>query len=126
MNRVFGSILLWILKKKLNSSKEGLATKEAKLRLKQVGPNLISEHQKRNLLFQFLSRFRSPLVILLVLASVFSFFVGQIQDASIILTIVMFSVLIDFFSGISCRESCRKTSQICGSQEHCSQRGAKK
>src|SRR5690348_14225726 len=85
------------LEKKRNSSKEGLATKEAKLRLKQVGPNLISEHKKRSLLFQFLSRFRSPLVILLILASIFSFFVGQIQDASIILTIVMFSVLIDFF-----------------------------
>lgn len=85
------------LEKKLNSSKEGLATKEAKLRLKQVGPNLISEHQKRNLFFQFLSRFRSPLVILLVLASIFSFFVGQVQDASIILAIVIFSVLIDFF-----------------------------
>ncbi|MBX9622029.1 MAG: magnesium-translocating P-type ATPase [Alphaproteobacteria bacterium] len=85
------------LEKILNSSKEGLTEKEAKVRFKQVGPNLISEHQKRNLLFQFLSRFRSPLVILLVLASIFSFFVGQIQDASIILTIVMFSVLIDFF-----------------------------
>ncbi|MBL8676973.1 MAG: magnesium-translocating P-type ATPase, partial [Alphaproteobacteria bacterium] len=85
------------LEKNINSSKEGLTTKEAKLRLKKVGPNRISHHQKRNLLFQFLSRFRSPLVILLVLASVFSFFVGQIQDASIILIIVMFSVLIDFF-----------------------------
>lgn len=85
------------LEKNLNSSKEGLTEKEAKARFKQVGPNLISEHQKRNLFFQFLSRFRSPLVILLVLASIFSFFVGQVQDASIILTIVMFSVLIDFF-----------------------------
>lgn len=85
------------LEKNLNSSKEGLTEKEVKARLKQIGPNLISGHQKKNLFFQFLSRFRNPLVVLLVLASVFSFFVGQVQDASIILTIVMFSVLIDFF-----------------------------
>ncbi|MBY0272670.1 MAG: magnesium-translocating P-type ATPase [Alphaproteobacteria bacterium] len=96
------------LEKNLNSSKEGLTEKEAKARFKQVGPNLISEHQKRNLLFQFVSRFRSPLVILLVLASIFSFFVGQIQDASIILTIVMFSVLIDFFQEYRAEKAAEK------------------
>ncbi len=85
------------LVKKLNSSNQGLSEKEAKARLKQVGPNLISKHQKRNLFFQFLSRFRNPLVILLLVASVLSVFVGEIKDAVIILSIVTFSVLLDFF-----------------------------
>lgn len=99
------------LEKNLNSSQKGLTTKEAKLRLKQFGQNLISQHQKRNLLFEFLSRFRNPLVILLVLASAFSFFVGQIQDASIILIIVMFSVFIDFFQEYRAGKAAEKLSK---------------
>ena len=85
------------LEKSLHSSKEGLTENEAKIRLKQIGPNLISERQKKNVFFQFLSRFRNPLVVLLIVASALSAIVGEIQDASIIFTIVMFSVLLDFF-----------------------------
>ena len=93
----FWLIPLVDLKKRLDISKDGLTENTAKRRLKQYGPNVISEHQKRNLFFQFLSRFKNPLVLLLIGASALSAFVGEVQDAIIILIIVMFSVLLDFF-----------------------------
>ena len=74
----------------------GLSSVEARSRLSQFGPNLFRDHQERSLLLQFLSRFRNPLVILLLVASAISAFTGEMTNFLIITVMVLFSVTLDF------------------------------
>lgn len=74
----------------------GLTGAEARARLAEFGPNLFDVRQQQPLLLQFLSRFRNPLVILLLVASAISAFTGEVANFAIISTIVLFSVTLDF------------------------------
>ncbi len=74
----------------------GLTGLEARSRLSRFGPNLFQDHRERSLLIQFLSRFRNPLVILLLVASAISAFTGEVTNFLIITLMVLFSVTLDF------------------------------
>jgi Mg2+-importing ATPase len=76
---------------------KGLSTEEAFARLKQFGPNLLNVHRQRNQWLELLSHFTSPLVLILLIATGISFFMGETINALIILAMVMLSVIIDFF-----------------------------
>ena len=52
----------------------GLSDAEAKARLARFGPNLFRERHEKSLLLQYLTRFRNPLVIILLVASAVSAF----------------------------------------------------
>ena len=69
---------------------------EAAARLKQFGPNLIHAERKRALVLQFLTKFRNPLVIILLIASALSAVTGDVASFFIIGTIVIISVTLDF------------------------------
>lgn len=62
----------------------------------QIGPNLFRDYQQQALLLQFLSRFKNPLVILLLVACAISAFIGEITNFVIISIMVLFSVTLDF------------------------------
>jgi P-type Mg2+ transporter len=74
----------------------GLSGAEARLRLAKFGPNLFRDHQQRSLILQFLSRFKNPLVILLLVASAISAFTGEMTNFVIISVMVLLSVTLDF------------------------------
>jgi len=74
----------------------GLSNAEARTRLAKCGPNLFRDHQVQPLWLQFLSRFKNPLVILLLVASAISAFTGEITNFVIITLMVLFSVTLDF------------------------------
>ncbi|MBL8541122.1 MAG: HAD-IC family P-type ATPase, partial [Betaproteobacteria bacterium] len=74
----------------------GLTATEAAQRLQRFGPNRFREHRERPLLAQFLSRFRNPLVIVLLVASGLSGFAGDATDFFIIAAIVLCSITLDF------------------------------
>src|SRR5437867_1044143 len=84
------------LQAQLGSSPGGLSSGEAAARLAQYGPNVLTTHRKRTLLLEFLSRFRNPLVILLLAASGISAFTGEVTSFLIISVIVLMSVTLDF------------------------------
>ncbi|WP_292528339.1 magnesium-translocating P-type ATPase [Methylocystis sp.] len=75
----------------------GLTSAEARARLAEFGPNRFDVRQQQPLFLQFLSRFRNPLVILLLVASAISAFTGEVANFVIISAIVLFSVTLDFF-----------------------------
>ena len=58
----------------------GLSSTEAKTRLTRFGPNLFRERPARSLLLQYLTRFRNPLVIILLVASAVSTFTGEVTN----------------------------------------------
>ena len=79
----------------LASRPAGLTTAEAEARLARYGPNVLRVGRKRTLPRLFLSRFRSPLVILLVVASGISALTGDAVSSTIIVCMALLSVTLD-------------------------------
>ena len=80
----------------LRAGPEGLTTDEADSRLQIFGPNVLHPARRRAIVFEFLSRFRNPLVIVLLVASGISALTGDVASFLIIGTIVLMSVTLDF------------------------------
>jgi len=74
----------------------GLTSHEAERRLEENGPNVIAQERRLSGAKAYFSRFRNPLVIILTIAAGFSFFLGDIPSAVIIIAIVLLSVSLDF------------------------------
>jgi Mg2+-importing ATPase len=83
--------------KSLDASKDGLTGDEAKKRLGVYGPNSLKPQKSHSTLGLLLSQFKSPIIIILLIAIVLSFFLHDTVDAIIILTIVLISGLLSFW-----------------------------
>jgi Mg2+-importing ATPase len=81
----------------LETTAQGLTSEQAAAHREQYGPNEITRLKKRSIIFQFLDHFRNLLIIILLIAAVISFFVGEITDGAIIVIIVSVSVFLDFY-----------------------------
>jgi P-type Mg2+ transporter len=75
---------------------EGLSQKEAHKRLKLYGRNVFRDRPRPPLIVEFAKRFRNPLVIVLLGASLVSALTGEVQSFVIIMLMVTLSVTIDF------------------------------
>ncbi|MCU0640851.1 MAG: cation-translocating P-type ATPase [Candidatus Margulisbacteria bacterium] len=73
---------------------KGISTAEAKSRLEQYGPNQLTEKRSKPLVAIFFSQFKDFLIMILLLAAVISGFLGEWQDASVILLIVLVNAAI--------------------------------
>jgi Mg2+-importing ATPase len=80
----------------LRSRTTGLTVAEAATRLAEVGPNVVGSMRHHGPFWLFARQFRSPLVLILVFASVVSTFVGQLDEAAIIGLIVLASCILSF------------------------------
>ena len=74
----------------------GLSSAVAADRLRADGPNAIEEHARRSRPEILARQFASPLVLLLIVASVVAIAVGDQVDATIILVIVLLSATLGF------------------------------
>lgn len=75
----------------------GLGEEEASRRLERYGPNEAAPRRKRSAAGTFLSKFKDPLVIILLLAGTVTLFTGQPLSAAVIYTIVLISTGLTFF-----------------------------
>lgn len=82
---------------RLNTSQLGLTSQEAESRLELYGYNELAKRKKRTAIVDFLLHLRSPLIIILLLAGAISFFLGEIINATLIFSIVIMSVVLDFY-----------------------------
>ncbi len=80
----------------LKSSGNGLAQAEAEERLRESGPNEIVAKERKGWLEVLLSQFKNALVLLLAMAAVISFFLGEKIDALVILAIVLLNSALGF------------------------------
>ncbi len=69
---------------------------EANARLVKFGPNSVSSKAKTRPLVAFVKKFNSPLLIILMCASVISFFTDNQTSAIILICMVFLSVILDF------------------------------
>jgi len=81
---------------RLASTKQGLNEIDVKIRYEKFGPNVIKTENKKSPILLFVEQFFSLLVIILILASVASAFVGQIVEAVTIIVIVILAGLLGF------------------------------
>ena len=80
----------------VNSSKIGLSFAEAKKRLEKNGPNVLLNEKPYSRLKVFISQFKNPLIYILILAGLASFFVGEYIDAQVIALAILINVIIGF------------------------------
>lgn len=83
--------------RELNSNEYGLTEEEALGRLRDVGPNKLPEAKTDSLGTIFLRQFKSPLIYVLLIASIAVFLMGEIGDGVIILVVLIFNAIIGTF-----------------------------
>jgi Mg2+-importing ATPase len=83
--------------KMLDTSIDGLDDNEAEKRLREHGSNTIKADSKYSGILLFLSQFKSPVTIMLIVAALLSASLGDVMDTVIILTIVLISSCLGFW-----------------------------
>ena len=81
----------------LGTGEAGLSSDEAAARLSRQGPNRLANHAPAGALALLLSQFTSPIILILIGASILSFLLDSIADGLIILLIVLASGLLGFW-----------------------------
>jgi Mg2+-importing ATPase len=89
----------------VQATRDGLSSAEAAKRLQQHGRNELVTVSRFAPLFELLRFFANPLVLILLVASVVSFFLGDRLDAAIIVTMVLLSVALDFYQVFQSRRA---------------------
>ncbi len=79
-----------------HTSKNGLSEKEANFRLKKFGYNILEKKKHDSALKIFLSQFSNFLVILLIIATIISFILGEVLDAIAMLSILLLTAILGF------------------------------
>ncbi len=79
---------------RLYSSGKGLTQKKARRRLKEDGPNVIPEGKRDPYWKIFLRQFRSPLIYILLAATVIVLLMGETTDGMIILLVMLFNAVV--------------------------------
>src|SRR3989344_1775547 len=79
---------------KLNTSLRGLTSGEVQNRIRQYGRNVLPEKKPKPLIYVFLGQFDSPLILILLVASVVTYLIGEATDAYVILSILVFNAFV--------------------------------
>lgn len=80
-----------------NDILEGLSSNTAQKKLNIYGPNEISSKKKKSLLMIFIKQFSDFMVIILLLATLFSIIMGEVVEASTIMFIILLNALLGFW-----------------------------
>ncbi len=80
----------------LGSGALGLTKRKAASRLKQYGPNALKALKRSTAIGLFANQFKSPLVLILIVASIISLIAAEWIDAGMVLVIVVGSTLLGF------------------------------
>jgi Mg2+-importing ATPase len=95
--RKFWSLAVERVIEGLQTGPGGLTFEEARRRLALYGRNHSKLRKRSNALRLLLAQFKSPLIIILLLAAILSFFLSETVDAMIIVGIVLLSGMLGFW-----------------------------
>lgn len=79
-----------------NTSKNGLNQEEVINRQKRYGLNELKEEKKQHPILLFLSQFLDALIILLIIAAIAAYVIGDVIDSYVILLVVCLNAIIGF------------------------------
>ena len=100
------------LLKELTTESSGLTQKEAELRIKMYGANLLKQRKNHSKLALFLAQFKSPIILILIIAAALSAFLRDPADTIIILAIVLGSGLLGFWQEVGAAGAVEKLLSI--------------
>ncbi len=86
-----------VILERFATSLKGLTTEEAEKRLEEYGYNEPARKKKRSIVFQIISKFFNPLVIVLLVIALLSLFFGEKISAALIILMAIMSVVLSFF-----------------------------
>lgn len=81
----------------LESNEDGLSNEEALLRLKKYGKNTINKGKNVNVFKLLLNQILNPLIGVLIVAFLFSFFLGKNTEAIFIAAAILVNIILGFF-----------------------------
>ncbi|MEO6077721.1 MAG: magnesium-translocating P-type ATPase [Candidatus Andersenbacteria bacterium] len=79
----------------LGTSNHGISEQEAEKRLRMYGRNIFVQRKIDSIFVRFLKKFKNPLILILLFASVVSASLGELSNFIIIAIIILVSVIID-------------------------------
>ena len=94
--------------KQLNSSENGLSTKEAEDRIEKYGKNVFKEKKSTSKFMIFLSQFKSPITMILIFAAILSIFLKDYSDGVIILIIILISSFLSYLHESKAKDAVKK------------------
>jgi len=98
---------------KIKTSEKGLSLSDVENRLKKYGENkLPKSREKATKLGIFFEQWKSPLIIILLVAGIISGFMGEFVDMSVISITVLVNVLIGFFQEYKANEALSKLNKM--------------
>lgn len=83
----------------------GLTAKEAKSRLEMLGENVFEEPKQFNLVDLILSQFKSPLIYILLIASLVTFLLHEYIDSAVIALVVVVNAALGFWQEFKAAKS---------------------
>lgn len=86
-----------VVKELKTDPERGLSPEEIQKRESSWGKNTLPERERKKPIFVFFSQFRDFMVIVLMGASIVSFFLGELVDTGVILSILIINALLGFF-----------------------------
>ena len=104
----FWSISSSELLNKLQITTSGITTAEAKKRLASYGANSLKPQKQSGTFTLLIGQFKSPIILILLAATVLSLFLHNFVDASIILSIVIVSGPLGFWQEYSASNAVAK------------------
>jgi P-type Mg2+ transporter len=104
----FWSISPEDLQNRLQVNGNGLTSDEAQRRFTLYGANRLKPQKRSGAISILIAQFKSPIIVILLFATGLSFFLHNIVDASIILTIVLVSGLLGFWQEYSATSAVAK------------------
>ena len=80
--------------KELNSSTDGLTDEEASIRLEKYGLNEIERTKQKTILEMIVEQLKDKMILILLLASILSFLLGEYAEGVVILVIIFINAII--------------------------------
>jgi Ca2+-transporting ATPase len=102
----------------LNVAENGLSTEEAKKRLDQFGLNQLTEASRPGFLSLLWDQLKDFVVMLLIIASVISIFLGEIVDAAAIMAIVVLNAVLGIVQERRAEEALAALKKLAAPEAH--------
>lgn len=96
----------------LRSDSQGLSQTEAEIRLNSFGRNELRETQRISLLAIFLSQFKSLVMIILIIATLVSWLLGEWLEAAVIMVILVLIAVFGFLQVFKAEQAMQALRQL--------------
>jgi Ca2+-transporting ATPase len=103
---------------------KGLSTEQAEEKLAEIGENTLADDKKAQPVKIFLGQFRDVMVIILLIATAISVFLGELYDAGTIIVIVLVNAIIGFSQELKTEKTLRALRDMAAPSAKCYRDGA--